>query len=178
MPELEKRFVEIYLNDHLAGATAVRALARRMARSLSDPADRDGLRKMLGDIEADGRALRTIMRSLDVPVARRRIAAGWAAEKLGRLKPNGRLVKRSPLSDLVEIEALSVGVSADLAGWTVLRDLAETTPRLDPGELDRLIGRAEGRLVRLERLHRRVGAAVLVGREGTGRVRVGGRLSA
>jgi len=83
MPEVEKRFVEIYLNDHLAGASAVRALARRMARSLSDPADREVLSKMLGDIEADGRALRTIMRSLDVPVARRRIAAGWAAEKLG-----------------------------------------------------------------------------------------------
>lgn len=177
MPELEERFVEIYLNDHLAGATAVRALARRMAHCLRDPADRDRLSRMVSDIEADDRALRTIMRRLEVPVTRYRTVAGWAAEKLGRLKPNGRLLRRSPLSDLVEIEALSLGVSADLAGWTLLRDLAETTPRLDADELDRLIGRAEGRLVRLERLRRRVGAAVLGGGRTAEKVRTSGRLS-
>ena len=77
-----------------------------MAGSLSEPADRDRLKRMLGDIEADEQALRAIIRRLDVPVRRRRIFAGRAAEKLGRLKPNGRLTKRSPLSDLVEIEAL------------------------------------------------------------------------
>lgn len=178
MPELDRRYVEIYLNDHLAGANAVRALARRTAGALREPADRDRVKRMLGDIDADERALRTIMRRLDVPVRRRRIAAGWAAEKLGRLKLNGRLTKRSPLSDLVEIEALSLGVSADLAGWTLLRDLAETTPRLDADELDRLMGRAEGRLVRLERLRRHVGSTVLAGREGAATVRASGRLSA
>lgn len=182
MPDQNRRFVEIYLNDHLAAATAVSSLARRMARSLTDPADRNRLKQMLGDIEEDAGALRTVMRQLNVPVTRYRLVAARVAEKLGRFKPNGRLVRRSPLSDLVEIEALCLGVSADLAGWRSLRVIAETpagmVAGLDAGEIDRLIGRAEGRLVRLERLRSRVGAVVLAGRDAAGKLRVGGHLSA
>ena len=38
------------------------------------------------------------------------------AETVGRLKPNGTLVRRSPLSDLMELEALSAAVEAKRLG--------------------------------------------------------------
>lgn len=164
MAALERRFVQIYLNDHLIGAAAGQELSRRMASTLRSPADREQLGKMSREIQADGQALREIMRSLDVPVRKYRMALGWTAEKLGRLKPNGRLASRSPLSDVVELEALYLGVSGKLAGWNMLREVADADPRLDAGELDKLIGKAEGQLVRLERLRRKAGSVAFVAR--------------
>ena len=40
-----------------------------------------------------------------------------AGEKVGRLKPNGQVRGYSPLSRLLELETLSVGISGKLALW-------------------------------------------------------------
>ncbi|GAA1986242.1 hypothetical protein [Catenulispora subtropica] len=161
MSRLDKRFLSIYLNDHLAGATAGSALARRMARCAGDPTERDRLEKVCREIVQDGRSLRDIMRRLGVRVDPIKVALAFAAERVGRLKPNGRVRSRSPLSDLIEVEAMSVAVSGKLAGWTLLREIAPSEDRLDIRDLERLIGRAEGQLVVLERIRLRIGAAVL-----------------
>jgi hypothetical protein len=47
------------------------------------------------------------MHRLGVPVRHYKVAAGWALEKAGWLKTNGRLLHRSSLSELVELEAPS-----------------------------------------------------------------------
>ena len=41
------------------------------------------------------------------------MVAGWVAEKAGRLKLNGSLLTYSPLSRLVELEGLSLGVEGN-----------------------------------------------------------------
>lgn len=163
MSKLNKRFMRIYLNDHLAGATVGRGLARRMTRAGQHPDESARLEKVCREIAEDGRALRQIMRRLGVRIDPIKAGVGWVGEKVGRLKLNGRMLRRSPLSDVVELEAMSVGVSGKLAGWTLLRELATTTDELDSRELERLIGRAEGQLVVLEKIRLRVGAAVLAG---------------
>jgi hypothetical protein len=73
-------------------------------------------------------------------------------EKAGRLKFNGRLLARSPLSDLEELELLRLGVEGKAAGWRTLRILAGTDPRLDAGRLNELISRARSRADQLEEL--------------------------
>ena len=75
----------------------------------------------------------------------------------GRLKFNGRLLTRSPLSDLEELEMLRLGVEGKAAGWRTLRTLADSDTRLDPARLDELISRARRQADLLEDL--RVGAA-------------------
>jgi hypothetical protein len=70
--------------------------------------------------------------------------AAWIGEKAGRLKSNGRLFTRSPLSDLEELEMLRLGIEGKAAGWRTLRTLADTDTRLDPQRLDELISRARG----------------------------------
>lgn len=80
------------------------------------------------------------------------------AETLGRLKPNGTLVRRSPLSDVMELEALSTAVAAKRLGWVTLRLVGERDGRFDPAEIDALIARAEDQQARLEGLR---GQAVL-----------------
>jgi hypothetical protein len=56
------------------------------------------------------------MAVLDIPVVRVKVYAGWAAEKAGPLRLNGRLLNPSPLSGLVELEAVRLGVEGKAAG--------------------------------------------------------------
>jgi hypothetical protein len=71
------------------------------------------------------------------------MTGGWLAERIGRVKPNGRIVGYSPLSRLLELEGLEGGVEAKLALWRSLRATASERPELDQGDLDRLADRAE-----------------------------------
>jgi hypothetical protein len=98
-----------------------------------------------------------IMAALGIKVRRYKVGAAWIGEKAGRLKFNGRLFARSPLSDLEELEMLRLGVEGKAAGWRTLRTLADTDPRLDPARLDELISRARRQADVLEDL--RVAAA-------------------
>jgi hypothetical protein len=45
-----------------------------------------------------------------------KVGVAWIGEKIGRLKFNGRLLGRLPLSDLEELELLRLGVEGKLAG--------------------------------------------------------------
>src|SRR5437763_960078 len=140
----------IYLNDHLAGATAGRELARRAAESNRSSQYGEFLADLAKEIEDDRRSLVEIMRTLGVGVDRLKQTAGWGAEKLGRLKLNGRLLGYSPLSRVVELEALSLGVRGKLAMWLTLKQLEPGEPRLSAVDLDALVRRAEGQLTQLE----------------------------
>ncbi len=80
------------------------------------------------------------------------MCAGWIGEKVGRLKFNGHLLTRSPLSGLEELELLRLGVEGKAAGWRTLRALADTDKRLDASRLDGLIGRARQQGELLEQL--------------------------
>ena len=91
-----------------------------------------------------------------------KVIGGWSAEKLGRLKPNGRLFSLSPLSDVIELEAMRLGVDGKAAGWQTLRRLAEHDDRLDKAHLDDLLARAEAQKETLERLRRQAVTAVFV----------------
>jgi hypothetical protein len=143
----------IYLNDHLAGATAGLETARRAARSQRKSPHGDTLQGLVEDIAQDRTALIEIMGTLGVPVRHYKVYAGWAVEKVGRLKLNGQIRGRSPLSDLVELESLRLGVDGKGALWRALRSLADTEHRLDLRQLDVLLERAEAQARTLGELH-------------------------
>ena len=140
----------IYLNDHLAGATAGRELARRAARSNRDSSHGPFLADLADQIDADRGSLLEIMRVLNVRVDRIKVLGGWGAEKLARLKFNGQLRGYSPLSRIVELEALSLGVRGKLALWRTLRELDLSELSSAPVSLADLIARAEQQLAGLE----------------------------
>ena len=153
----EVSMLGIYLNDHLAGATAGTELAHRMARSHGDGQDGGTLGRLAAEVAQDRAALLDIMAALGIKVRRYKVGAAWIGEKAGRLKFNGHLFARSPLSDLEELEMLRLGVEGKAAGWRTLRTLADIDARLDPGRLDELISRARQQADLLEDL--RAGAA-------------------
>jgi hypothetical protein len=136
------RLLHIYLNDHLAGATAGVELARRIAKAQKGKKNGEAFQRLAEEIADDREALLRIMRTLNVPVQRYKMYAGWIAEKAGRLKPNGHLTGRSPLSDLVELEVMRLGIEGKASGWRTLRAVADEDDRLSAEELDELIARA------------------------------------
>jgi hypothetical protein len=151
----------IYLNDHLAGATGGVELARRAAAARRQEQAGDALLRFAADVAADRAALLEIMTTLGVPVRAYKVCAGWIGEKAGRLKLNGRLLSRSPLSSLEELELMCLGVAGKAAGWRTLRALADTDRRLDRGRLDELIARADSQLKLLEDLRVRAARSAL-----------------
>jgi uncharacterized protein (UPF0548 family) len=153
--------IGIYLNDHLAGATGGTELARRAAAATGSTAAAGSLRRFATEVAQDRAALLRIMATLGVPVRRYKVYAAWIGEKAGRLKFNGHLTSRSPLSGLEELEMLRLGVEGKAAGWRTLRALADTDARLDPHQLDGLIERARSQSGLLEELRIQAAADVI-----------------
>ena len=144
----------IYLNDHLAGATLGAELAQRSAASNRGSEYGQVLGELATEIRSDRESLLEIMRSVRVGVDRVKVSAAWAAEKLGRLKLNGQVLGYSPLSRLVELEALTLGVAGKLALWRALDELEPGRPELSKPTLQDLIARAERQLQVLEQQRR------------------------
>jgi hypothetical protein len=150
----------IYLNDHLAGATGGAELARRVAGSHRGERA-DTLQRFAAEVTQDRAALLELMAALKIPVRGYKVWAAWAGEKAARLKLNGRLLSRSPLSSLEELEMMRLGVEGKAAGWRTLRNLAQTDARLDAGRLDELISRARRQADLLEELRVRAADQVI-----------------
>lgn len=148
----------IYLNDHLAGATAGLELVRRAARSQRHPEHRTRLNSLASDIAADRQSLIQLMRSAGVPVRGYKVMAAWLGEKAGRLKPNGNVLTRSPLSDLLELEILVLAIQGKAAGWRVLLAAAENGAPVDQEKLRALLDRAGDQLAVAEELRLQAGA--------------------
>jgi hypothetical protein len=142
----------IYLNDHLAGATGGLELFRRASASHRGSDAGPVLERLQQEVADDREALRRLMAALGIPVRQYKVVAGWLAEKAGRAKPNGRLLSRSPLSSVVELEGLRLGVLGKAGLWRLLRALADGEPRLAADDLDRLTDRAERQAAELEEL--------------------------
>jgi hypothetical protein len=150
-----------YLNDHLGGSATGLELARRSLSSNRGNGYGVMLEQITRQIEEDIGALQEVMRRLDVEPDRVKQAVGWTAEKLGRLKLNGQLLGYSPLSRLVELEGLLVGVTGKLALWQALRAALGGDPRLAGIDLEQLVERAKEQRRTLERLRRTAAADAL-----------------
>ena len=140
--------IAIYLNDHLAGSTVGLELVRR-ARGENEGTELGAfLARLEIEIANDREVLRRVMRAVGAGEDRLKVAAAWAGEKLGRLKLNGSLFSYSPLSRLVELEGLSLGVEGKAELWRMLDDLAD--PRLTDFDFAELTARAERQRAELE----------------------------
>ena len=130
-----------YLNDHLAGSTIGVELSRRARNQNKHTPLGRFLGELAAEIEEDRDTLKRVMDALDVGQDRVKLALGWAGEKLGRLKPNNRLFGYSPLSRVIELEGLALGIDGKRSLWRALQ--AVDDERLSEFDFDALIERAE-----------------------------------
>ena len=142
--------LSIYLNDHLAGAIAGSELARRAASSNERSELGPFLAELAEEIDQDRESLERLMKLLEIRRNLAKDAAAWLSEKVGRLKLNGQIIGYSPLSKLVELEGLSLGVNGKLSLWKTLKELSREDERIDAAEVNLLIERALSQAISLE----------------------------
>jgi hypothetical protein len=145
---IDRKLLGIYLNDHLAGSTVGRNLSQRTLGNNRGTPYEAPLERLAGQIAEDRQTLLDLMRRLEVREDRLKSAAALVGERAGRLKPNGRLTGYSPLSRVVEFEALTLGVTAKRAMWRALRDL--DAPELAEFDFAALEARADSQQQLLE----------------------------
>ena len=150
----DDRALGIYLNDHLAGATAGTELAKRLAGEHRDHPSQV-LERLVVEVAEDRDTLVSVMATLGIPRRHYKILLGWLGEKAGRLKPNGRVVARTRLSRVVGLETMRLGIEGKAAVWRTLRARADSDSRLDAGLLDGLLDRARQQAEQVERLRMR-----------------------
>lgn len=127
----DRALLGIYLNDHLAGVAAGGELAKRLAAAQRGKPAAAVLARITREVLDDRLALLEVMADLGVPVRRYKAVGAWVAERIGWLKLNGHLFRRSPLSGVVELEALRLVIEGQGAAWRALRLIATrpSTPR-------------------------------------------------
>jgi hypothetical protein len=146
---MNRRLLGIYLNDHLAGSVVGARLARRIARQNEGNRYGSEITLLSEEIQEDRVSLEDLMRRLGVRRKKARLGLAALAETAGRLKPNGSLVSYSPLSRVIELEALALGITGKLELWQSVKIAAEP---LDGFDTDQLIRRAESQRDRVREL--------------------------
>lgn len=148
-------WLRIYLQDHAATADAARSLLERAAQSHGRAEVRVCLEDVLARIDEDRAALDATLRAVGVERSRVETATARLGERSGRVKLNGSVTGRSPLSDIVEIESLTLALTAVALGWTTLVEVAAADPRLEEAAMREGLRRALDQRRRLEvlRLH-------------------------
>ena len=144
------KYLPIYLNDHLMGSTTGVELVERIAGEHRGTELGAFAERLTQEIKADRDALLEIMASFGASKDQAKVAMGWITEKVGRLKPNGELREHSPLSPLVELEGLSLGIEGKRSLWLSLTAVDAVAEQVGRERLAELVARAEDQRSRVE----------------------------
>ncbi|WP_345750341.1 NAD-dependent epimerase/dehydratase family protein [Microbacterium rhizophilus] len=152
--DLERDILGLYLSDHLTGATAGADRFDRMAKAYRDTDLGPDLARIAREVRAERTFLKDLISTLELRRRPYRQAAAWAAEKVGRLKTNGRPLG-SPMTPLLEIEVMRSALVGKLGGWETLAELAPDLG-LPRRMFTDLVDRAREQVATLDRLHAHV----------------------
>ena len=149
---IDEKLLGLYLSDHLTGATAGLGRIERMVKDFTDTPVHTELATVAAEIRRERELLRSLLRELGVRTRPHRQAAAWLAEHAGRLKLNGRLLSRSPMTLVLESELMRAAVLAKIGGWQTLEELAPDLG-LEPSRFAGLTTEARTQIETLGRVH-------------------------
>lgn len=163
--DMAEKALEIYLNDHLAGATMGCEIAEQLRdRNEGSPLG-DRMTSLAADIDADRRTLVDLAERLGATSSPIKQGTTWLAEKASRVRFSGMTSGDPELGTFLALETLSLGVEGKIALWRALAAIAEG-PALAAMDFDDLIARGEAQRRQLEAERIAVGARVLRERDG------------
>jgi hypothetical protein len=139
----DETFLRIYMNDQCALGVLWREFAKRAAANNRGSELGGVLEDVARAIGEDVATFEDLMRRLGVTANPVKPALAVVLERIGRLKPNGRLLAYSPLSRFAELDFLAIGIDGKKQLWATLRDLAGLGGRLPDVDFEHLIERAE-----------------------------------
>lgn len=151
----DRALLQIYLEDHLTGATGIVQRLTMMRDSYQDLPIAAELTQLLQEITEDRQTLVEVIRSLGLRPHPAKLLLARGGELVGRLKLNGRLRHRSPLTPLLELEVLQTGINGKSGLWRSLTVHAEALG-LDPEQFRGLEERARRQQGDVVAAHRRL----------------------
>ena len=145
-----RRLLSVYLNDHAAISVVAVELARRAAAGNAGTAFGEHTARLARDLEVHRDALDRLMGAFGVRRNALKLRGAWLGERAGRLKLNGSLTSKSPLSPVVEAEGLLASVGAFAVLWRGMATLPD--PQIAATvDCDALAASATDELSELER---------------------------
>ncbi|MGI8920441.1 MAG: hypothetical protein ACR2HD_02020 [Solirubrobacteraceae bacterium] len=143
--------MDVYLNDHLAGAM----LGSDLAEQLRDRNEGNPLGETMGsiaaEIESDRQTLIDLMERMGTSKNPVKQVTTWLAEKASRPKFSGMTSGEPELGTFLALESLSLGVEGKASLWEALKEVAGEYAQLASMDLDDLRERAAAQRRTLER---------------------------
>jgi hypothetical protein len=153
--------LDVYLNDHLAGATAGVNLVEQAAdRHRSDELG-EFFAPLAAEIKADHTRLTTLIEDMNVAKSALKLALAEVGSKLAAPKFNAKGAGNKHLGDFITLETLSMGVEGKRCMWSSLRQVADAYPELQSLDLAELESRAQDQRSRIEDKRLEIGAIAL-----------------
>jgi hypothetical protein len=142
--------IDVYLNDHLAGAMLGIELAGQIQSQNQGTTLGEVMESLAPQIEHDRQTLIELMRQMDSSKNPVKQATAWIAEKASRAKFSGMTSGEPELGTFMSLETLVLGVQGKARMWKALKQVADQHPPVASLNLDELIDRAEAQQDALE----------------------------
>jgi hypothetical protein len=154
--------MEVYLNDHLAGAMVGSNLAEQIRSHNQGTPLGELMGSLAPQIEEDRQTLIGLMRRIDSSKNPVKQAGAWITERASRVKFWGLTSGEPELGTFMAVESLALGVWGKLSLWRALAQVADQHPAIASVDLDELIARAQNQYDLLERERLAAGRRALV----------------
>jgi hypothetical protein len=158
----DRKTLEIYLNDHLAGARSALDLLEDIAGDDVEEGFATFVRELHEEISTDREQLQTIIDRLGVPPERFKQLLADLSETMGRVKL-ARAGAPDALSRLLELETLSAGIWTKMRLWRSLAAADVLGDGFSDIDLDALHARGQRQLDAVEEQRLRAARAALAG---------------
>lgn len=117
--------MDVYLNDHLAGATLGSDLAEQIRNRHEGTPLGEVMRSIAPQVEEDRQTLIDLMERMGTAKNPVKQASGWLAEKASRVKFSAAVSGEPDHGAFMALESLTLGVEGKMALWTALKEVAD-----------------------------------------------------
>jgi hypothetical protein len=144
-----KDALHIYLNDHLAGATAGVDLVKSAAER-HDGEMGEFFTQLADEISGDYNTLTSLLDQLNAHASGAKEALAKVGSEISEAKFSGESIDDPAFGTFLTLETLSIGVEGKLCMWKALKVIQDDVPELGAFEIDTLIERAQSQRDRIE----------------------------
>jgi hypothetical protein len=139
--------LDVYLNDHLAGATAGVNLSQLAAEEHRQDEHGPFFGELASEIKQDFETLERLLEGLGTEKSATKSAVAEVGSKVMATKFTG---DDDELNAFVTLETLSIGIEGKRCMWTALQRVEDAYPSLESFDIDELISRAQSQRDRIE----------------------------
>jgi hypothetical protein len=141
--------IHVYLNDHLAGATAGLELVKQAAER-HDGDLGEFFAQLADEIAGDHNTLTSLMDQMGAHASGAKEVLAKAGSVVSETKFSGESMDDPEFGTFLTLETLSIGVEGKLCMWKALKVVEDEYPELKSVDIDTLAERAQSQRDRIE----------------------------